>query len=60
MIDRQNISKTLEKNYKSNNKPKATKPAMRLGLTKKVYTAEELLSFNLDKVRIDEVYRKQG
>jgi hypothetical protein len=32
---------------------------MRLGLTKKIYTAQELLSFSLDKVRIDEVYRKQ-
>lgn len=27
-----------------------------LGLTRKLYTAEDLLSFSLDKVRIDEVY----
>lgn len=52
--------RTINKNYKSNNKPKPTTPAMRLGLTNKVYTAQELLSFSLDKVRIDEVYRKQG
>jgi len=34
-----------------------TTPAMRLGLNKKLYSTEELLSFSLDKVRIDEVYR---
>ncbi|GAC07329.1 hypothetical protein [Paraglaciecola chathamensis] len=27
--------------------------------TTKLYTAEDLLSFNLDKVRIDEVYRNK-
>jgi len=51
--------RTINKNYKSNNKPKPTTPAMRLGLTNKVYTGQELLFFSLDKVRIDEVYRKQ-
>lgn len=51
--------RTINKNYKGHNKPKTTTPAMRLGLTKKVYTAQELLSFSLDKVRIDGVYRKK-
>ena len=51
--------RTINRNYKDNNKPKPSTPAMRLGLTRKLYTAEDLLSFSLDKVRIDEVYRNK-
>lgn len=47
------------KRYVGKQKPKPTTPAVRLGLTKKKYTAEELLSFSFDKVRIDEVYRNK-
>lgn len=32
---------------------------MRLGLTRTRFTAEDMLSFNLDKIRIDEVYRNK-
>ena len=51
--------RTINRNFKGSNKPKPTTPAMRLGLTRKLYTAEDLLSFSLDKVRIDEVYRNK-
>jgi hypothetical protein len=51
--------RTIKRNYKGNNKPKPTTPAIRLGLTRKLYTAKDLLSFSLDKVRIDEVYRNK-
>ena len=47
------------KKYVGMEKPMPTTPAMRLGLTKRIYAAEELLSFSLDKVRIDEVYRNK-
>ncbi|MCH2057585.1 MAG: hypothetical protein MK214_13455, partial [Thalassotalea sp.] len=47
------------RNFTSNNKPRPSTPAMRLGLTRKLYTTEDLLSFSLDKVRIDEVYRNK-
>ncbi len=49
----------IDRNFSGNSKPKPTTPAMRLGLTRKLYTAEDLLSFSLDKVRIDEVYRNK-
>ncbi len=52
--------RTINKNYKGHNMPKPTTPAMRVGLTKKVYTAQEFLSFSLDKMCIDGVFRKQG
>lgn len=51
--------RSINRNFKGNNKPKPSAPAMRLGLTRKLYTAEDLLSFSLDKVRIDEVYRNK-
>jgi hypothetical protein len=51
--------RTIKRNFKGNNKPTPSTPAMRLGLTRKLYTAEDLLSFSLDKVRIDEVYRNK-
>jgi len=51
--------RTIKRNFKGNNKPKPSTPAMRLGLTRKLYTAEDLLSFSLYKVRIDEVYRNK-
>ena len=51
--------RTINKNYKGYKKPKPSTPTMRLGLTRKLYTAEGLLSFSLDKVRIDEVYRNK-
>lgn len=51
--------RTINRHFKGNNKPKPSTPAMRLGLTRKLYTAEDMLSFSLDKVRIDEVYRNK-
>ena len=49
--------RTINRNHSGKNKPIPTTPAMRLGLTKRIYSAEDLLSFSLDKVKIDEVYR---
>ncbi|GMM68809.1 hypothetical protein MTsDn1_21040 [Alteromonas sp. MTD1] len=59
MTNERTIKRTIKRNFKGNNKPKPTTPAMRLGLTRKHYTAEDLLSFSLDKERIDEVYRNK-
>ncbi len=49
---------TSKKKYAGMRKPKPTTPAMCLGLVDKIYTAEELLSFNLGKVLIDKTFRK--
>jgi hypothetical protein len=51
--------RTLNRNYAGKHKPTPTTPAMRLGLTEKVYTCEELLSFSLDKVKIEEVFKNK-
>tara|TARA_B110000211_G_scaffold216736_1_gene259991 strand:+ start:290 stop:2812 length:2523 start_codon:yes stop_codon:yes gene_type:complete len=51
--------RTISRNFSGNNKPKPSTPAMRLGLTRKIFTAEDMLSFSLDKIRIDEVYRNK-
>lgn len=51
--------RTLNRNYAGKHKPTPTIPAMRLGLTEKVYTCEELLSFSLDKVKIEEVFKNK-
>ena len=54
-----NVNFDFTSDCKEINKPKPSTPAMRISSTIKLYTAEDFLSFSLDKVRIDEVYRNK-